>query len=98
PVRDEFGSAHGGEVKKRMFPSCLSVVSIFLGTVYSIYNTDPFHWGFILGSALEFIHGKALFSEIYVQHGAGVPWLFKILGFVVPINNPTIGIITSVVY
>jgi hypothetical protein len=81
-----------------MFPSCLSVVSIFLGTVYSIYNTDPFHWGFILGSALEFIHGKALFSEIYVQYGAGVPLLFKILGYVVPINYTTIGIITSVVY
>ena len=82
----------------RLILLCLSAVSVSLGTVYSVHNTDPHHWGVILSAALDFIRGKSLFTEIYIQYGAGQPILFKFLSYLVPINYTTIGIIASAVY
>ncbi len=48
----------------RLILLCLSAVSVSLGTVYSVHNTDPHHWGVILSAALDFIGGKSLFTEI----------------------------------
>lgn len=85
-------------MKYKLFLISLAIVSILLGSVYSIYNTDPHHWGFIVGTALDFIRGKWLFSEVYVQYGAGQAILFRVLSFVLPINYTSVGILTSVAY
>ena len=71
---------------------------VTLGAVYAIHNTDPHHWGFVLGTALDFIHGRELFTEVYVQYGAGLPLLFKAINSVWPITYTNIGFLTSAVY
>jgi hypothetical protein len=86
------------EMKKILYVLSLWCVSIFLGVIYSIYNTDPHHWGFIVGTALDFIRGKDFFSEIFIQYGVGQAILFKILNYIFPINYTTVGIITAVIY
>ena len=85
-------------MKEKLFLLSLSGASVFLGTIYSIFNTDPHHWGFIVGTAVDFIHGKSLFTEIYVQYGVGQMILFKLLSYAIPINYTTVGIITSFAY
>lgn len=77
---------------------CIVAISSALGIAYSIYNTDPHHWGFIAGTALDFIKGRKLFSEVFVQYGAGEPLLFKIINGLLPINYTRVGIITSMAY
>ncbi len=76
----------------------LVLISAYLGSIYSIYNIDSFHWGYIAGTSISAIHGDHLFSEIYLQYGAGQPLLFKALNNLVAINYTSIGIITSVLY
>ena len=85
-------------MKEKLFLLALSGMSVFLGTLYSIHNTDSHHWGFIVATAIDFIQGKRLFSEIYVQYGVGQFLLFKLLSSAMPINYTTVGIITSFVY
>ena len=69
-----------------------------LGAVYAIHNTDPHHWGFVLGTTLDFIYGRELFTQVYVQYGVGIPLLFKAINFVWPITYTNIGFLTSAVY
>jgi hypothetical protein len=73
-------------------------LSLLLGCMYSIYHTDPHHWGFILGTAQDYISGKALFSQVYIQYGVGQPVLFKYLNQIFEITYTSIGFVTSVVY
>lgn len=76
----------------------ISILSIVLGVIYSIHNTDALHWGFITGTVLDFIHGKKLFTEIYIQYGIGQPIVFNFLNHLFPVNFSTVGIVTSAVY
>jgi hypothetical protein len=69
-----------------------------LGAVYAIHNTDPHHWGFILGTTLDYIYGRELFTQVYVQYGVGLPMLFKAMNFAWSITYTNIGFLTSVVY
>jgi hypothetical protein len=78
--------------------SFIFLISATLGILYSVYNTDPHHWGFIAGTVLDYIHGKQFFTDIYVQYGIGEPILFKFLNLIVPINYTSIGIFTSFAY
>lgn len=84
--------------KELLFLIFITTVTIILGGIYSIFNTDPLHWGFISGTALDFIQGKKLFSEIYIQYGIGEPLLFKFLNQFLTINYTSIGFITSIAY
>ena len=47
---------------------------------------------------MDYIHGKKLFTDIYVQYGIGQPILFNFLNRFLSINYTSIGIITSIVY
>jgi len=85
-------------MKSNLLPVFVMLLTIALGCLYAVYNIDPHHWGFILGTALDFISGKKLFSEVYVQYGAGEAYLFKFLSHFIPINITSIGVITSIVY
>ena len=85
-------------MKIKIFPIVFAVLATALGCLYSVYNTDSHHWGFILGTALDFIQGKNLFTQIYIQYGAGEPLFFKLLGSLLPITFTSIGIITSFTY
>ena len=76
----------------------LGTISALLGAVYAIHNTDPHHWGFILGTALDFIQGRSLFSDIYIQYGVAQLLLLKGLSYAMPINYTTIGYVTAFVY
>ena len=76
----------------------MSLTATTLGTLYSIFNTDPHHWGFITGGVLDYIHGKHFFTDIYIQYGIGQPVLFKFLNYFFPINYTSIGIATSIAY
>ena len=82
-----------------LFLFAVAGASIALGTIYSVYNTDSHHWGFIAGTAIDFIRGKSLYSEIYIQYGAGQAILFRLLSyFGLTVNYTNVGIVTSAVY
>lgn len=68
------------------------------GFIYAVHNTDPHHWGFITSMILEYMRGGDLFTQIYVQYGAGQPILFAFLGKFLPVNYTTLGFFTSVLY
>ena len=76
----------------------LAFLSLLLGILYSIFNTDPHHWGFIIGTALDYIKGRELFSEVYIQYGAGEPILFRFLNHFLPIHYTSLGVIASFFY
>ncbi len=86
------------KTKEILWLTLLASFSIALGSMYAIFNTDPHHWGFIVGTALDSIHGNKFFSEIYIQYGIGEALLFKFLDLYLPINYTSIGIITSIAY
>ena len=77
----------------------LAAVPLVLGGIYSVHHTDSHHWGFILGTALDFIAGRELFTEIFLQYGAGSPLLFRALSLVgIPITFTSIGYVVSLFY
>jgi len=83
---------------RNLYLVTLVVTVTALGAVYAMHNTDPHHWGFILGTTLDFIYGRELFTQVYVQYGAGIPLLFKTINYVWPITYTNIGFLTSAVY
>jgi hypothetical protein len=72
--------------------------SLALGTFYSVHNTDFHHWGFIAGTALDYIKGLSFFTDIYIQYGVGQSMLFHLLSPFIPINYTSVGILTSIAY
>ncbi len=78
--------------------SFLALLSSALGSYYATTNTDPHHWGFILGTALDFLHGRSLFDQVYIQYGAGQAMFFRLASILIPIDYTSIGVVTSVVY
>ncbi len=80
------------------FNSTVVVTSITLGAIYSKFNSDFHHWAFILGTTLDFIDGKILFVDTYVQYGPGLSLLFYVLGLFVDINYTSLGVTTSIAY
>ncbi|MEO8303019.1 MAG: hypothetical protein ABI724_02760 [Betaproteobacteria bacterium] len=91
-------TASTGKALAGVYVAMLAALSALMGAVYSIYNSDAHHWGFILGTALDFIRGRSLFSEVFIQYGAGQPMLYSVLSHVMPINFSTIGFVVSVAY
>ena len=73
-------------------------VPIALGTTYAIHNTDTPHWGFILGTILDYQQGRNLFTEVYVQYGLGLNYLISLLSYFIPASYTNIGILVSLVY
>ena len=72
--------------------------SIFLGSTYSQYHTDPWHWGSIISNSIDYINGFKLFKEIVLLWGPGQPILYFLINNFYKIDYYTIGIITSIVY
>ena len=85
-------------MNNKIFSLVFITIAIGLGSLYSIYNIDTHHWGFILGTATDFIQGKKLFTETYVQYGAGQPIFFMLMSYFFPITLTSIGIMTSSIY
>lgn len=69
-----------------------------LGTTYAIHNTDTPHWGFILGTILDYQQDRNLFTEVYVQYGLGLNYLISLLSYFNPVSYTNIGILVSLVY
>jgi len=76
----------------------MSGISITVGWMYALHQTDVHHWGFITGTALDHIRGREFYSDMYVQYGVGQPILFKFLNSFLPVNYTTLGIITDFIY
>ena len=72
--------------------------SIFLGSTYSKYHTDPWHWGSVISNSIDYINGFKLFKEIVLLWGPGQPILYYLINNFYKIDYYTIGIITSVIY
>jgi len=72
--------------------------SIFLGSTYSKYHTDPWHWGSVISNSIDYINGFKLFKEIVLLWGPGQPILYFLINIFYKIDYYTIGIITSVIY
>jgi hypothetical protein len=85
------------KINKALFLVAL-LLSTLCSFIYSIYNSDYHHWGFILGTSLDYIEGKKLFKEVYIQYGAGQPYLYFLLSLLVDINYVSIGFITGIIY
>ena len=83
---------------RNLYLVTLIVTVTALGAVYAMHNTDPHHWGFVLGTTLDFIYGRELFTQVYVQYGAGIPLLFKAINYVWAITYTNIGFLTSAIY
>jgi len=86
------------QLLRHFYLATLTGAVAVLGTIYAIHNTDFHHWGFVLGTALDFIHGRELFTQVYVQYGAGLLLLFDAINHVWPITYTSIGLLTSIVY
>jgi hypothetical protein len=83
---------------RALFIGFLVAIPVLLGALYAVHNTDSHHWGFILGTALDFAQGKALFSEIFIQYGAGQPILLAALSALFPLTYTGIGVFGAVIY
>lgn len=83
---------------RALFLFALFAVPVLLGVVYAIHNTDSHHWGFILGTALDYKQGKSLFSEVFIQYGVGQPILLALFSSVFSLTYTSIGIFGAVVY
>jgi hypothetical protein len=76
----------------------LITYSAILGFTYSKYHTDPWHWGSIVGDAIDYINGFKLFKEIALLWGPGLPILLATINKFFNVNYYSIGIITSITY
>ena len=72
--------------------------SFYLGKTYSIYHTDPWHWGSIASNAKDHINGFKLFKDIVLLWGPGQPILYNAINKFYAINYYSIGLITSLAY
>jgi hypothetical protein len=72
--------------------------SLYLGFTYTKYQSDPWHWGTIAGTALDYINDYKLFKETIIVYGPGQPIFFKFINYFYNINLYTIGIITCIIY
>ena len=72
--------------------------ALYLGKTYSIYHTDPWHWGSIAGITKDYINGFELFKDIVLLFGPGQPFLYNIINKFYTINYYSIGIITTIVH
>ena len=82
----------------KLYVAFLAGIAAILGITYSMYNTDMHHFGFIAGTALDYIQGRKLFTEIFIQYGIGQPLFFKFINYFISINYTIVGIITSFIY
>jgi len=83
---------------RAFFLFALFVVPALLGVIYAVHNTDSHHWGFILGTALDYKQGKSLFSEIFIQYGVGQPILLAVFSSLFSLTYTNIGVFGAVVY
>ena len=80
----------------------LVLFSFYLGRTYSIYHTDPWHWGSIASNAKDHINGFKLFKDIVLDVNfltAGTPGIEK--GDTIGLNfnfSNKILIISSIVF
>ena len=72
--------------------------SIFLGSTYSKYHTDPWHWGSIISNSIDYINGFKLFKDIVLLWGPGQPILYYLINNFYKIDYYSVGIITSIIY
>jgi len=64
--------------------------SLYLGFTYTKYQSDPWHWGTIAGTALDYINDYKLFKETIIVYGPGQPIFFKFINYFYNINLYTI--------
>ena len=76
----------------------LTLSSIYLGYIYSVYNQDYHHNFFILSSIIDYDKGLKLFEDIILQYGPGQIFFFNFLGNFININLVSISAITSIIY
>lgn len=76
----------------------LAGLPLTLGTVYAVHNSDSPHWGFILGTTLDFQAGRDLFTEVYIQYGIGLILLQVSLSKIIPITYTSIGVFVALIY
>jgi len=81
-----------------IYISGLIIYSFFLGSTYSKYHTDPWHWGSIASNSIDYINGLKLFKDIVLLWGPGQPILYNIINHFYNINYYSIGIVTSITY
>ena len=72
--------------------------SFYLGKTYSIYHSDPWHWGSIASNSKDYINGFKLFKDIVLLWGPGQPILYNLINKFYAINYYSIGLITSLTY
>jgi len=65
---------------------------------YSTYHTDPWHWGVITGTILDYINNFELFKEIHIFYGPGQIIFLKLINYFYTIDYFSIGIVTSIIY
>ena len=78
--------------------AAIILYSIFLGSTYTKYHTDPWHWGSVISNSIDYINGLKLFKEIVLLWGPGQPILYYLINNFYKIDYYTIGIITSITY
>lgn len=78
--------------------AAIILYSIFLGSTYTKYHTDPWHWGSVISNSVDYINGFKLFKEIVLLWGPGQPILYYLINNFYKIDYYTIGIITSIIY
>ena len=78
--------------------AAIILYSIFLGSTYAKYHTDPWHWGSVISNSIDYINGFKLFKEIVLLWGPGQPILYYLINNFYKVDYYTIGIITSIIY
>ena len=69
-----------------------------MGSTYSKYHTDPWHWGSVASDAINYINGYELFKDIVLLWGPGQAILYDAINNFYNINYYSVGIVTSLVF
>ena len=84
--------------KINIFTLIIIFYSLLLGSKYSQYQTDPWHWGTIASEAIDYINGLKLFKEVILMYGPGQPIFFKFINIFYKVDYYSIGILTCIIY
>jgi hypothetical protein len=84
--------------KINIFALIIIFNSFLLGSKYSQYQTDPWHWGTIASEAIDYINGLKLFKEVILMYGPGQPIFFKFMNIFYKLDYHSIGVLTCIIY
>lgn len=98
----EFRPAETGQDSGRLFhllalillPLLVVIISVWQGA----YNSDAHHWGLMLSNAIDLVHGKVPYKDIFIQYGFLTTLIQGAAVFLLGENLRAIILVTAIAY